>query len=230
MKRYTVLIIGRGKLARELLEGLRGPAIERAVPWDERDSLGNVPCMVVHAGSGRELDDAVSYCTRTGSALLELSTAGSDFPAEVPFPVVICPNVNMEMLSFMAMLKQAGGYFRGLDIRITESHQASKKTSPGTAVHLARSLGVPEQDIRSERKPQVQHEVLGIPAEFLDRHAYHEISISSPEVAIRLETRVLGKSAYADGLAKVIGMVAQDGPGPGFHDVVDLVIRNASEA
>ncbi len=230
MKEYTILIIGRGKLGRELLDGLQGPGIASVIPWEDRASLGDVPCMVVHAGSGRELPDAVEFCSRTGSVLLELSTAGSPLPEAVSFPVVLCPNVNMEMLSFMAMLKQAGGLFRGRDIRITESHQAAKKTSPGTAVHMARSLGIPESDIRSERDPQVQREEIGIPPQYLDRHAYHEIVIASPEVEIRLETRVLGKSAYADGLAKVIGMVAGTLPEPGFHDIVDLVIRNASKA
>ena len=227
MKEYTILIVGRGKLGRELLDGLRGPGIACALPWEDRASRVEGPCMVVHAGSGRELSDAIEFCAQTGSVLLELSTAGSPLPEAVSFPVVLCPNVNMEMLSFMAMLKLAGGLFQGRDIRITESHQAAKKTSPGTAVHMARSLGVPESDIRSERDPQVQREKLGIPTHYLDRHAYHEIVIASPEVEIRLETRVLGKSAYADGLARVIGMVAGSLPAPGYHDIVDLVIRNA---
>jgi hypothetical protein len=230
MKQYDILVIGRGKLAREILDGLRGPAIARVIPWEERDSVENAACLVVHAGSGRELDDAVAFCSRTGSVLLELSTAGSPLPETVSFPVVLCPNVNMEMLSFMAMIKQSAGLFRGRDIRITESHQAAKKTSPGTAVHMARSLGVSEADIRSERNPQVQREELGIPSQYLDRHAYHEIVIASPEVRIRLETRVLGKSAYADGLADVIGLVAANAPAAGFHDIVDLVIENAPKA
>jgi dihydrodipicolinate reductase len=131
----------------------------------------------------------------------------------------------MPMLRFMAMVKRASRYFRGQD-RITESHQASKRTKPGTAIHLANSLGVPETEIRSERDPKVQLEALGIPSAFLDRHAYHEIVISDPEVEIRLETRVLGKSAYSSGLSKVIEIVAESRLKPGCHDIVDLVMTD----
>lgn len=225
MEKFAILIVGRGKLAEELLHGLGSPKISRVVRWDGRDTLEDGRCIVVHAGSGRELGDVVEFCATTGSALLNLSTGDAKFPAAPDFPLVLCPNVNMPMLRFMAMVKRTAGYFRGQEIRITESHQASKSTKPGTAIHLANSLGIPETEIRSERDPKVQHEVLGIPSAFLDRHAYHEIVISDPEVEIRLETRVLGKSAYASGLAKVIEIVAQSRLIPGFHDIVDLIMN-----
>jgi len=226
MEKFAILIVGHGKLATELVNGLGSATISAVATWNERDALGDERCMVVHAGSGRELDDVIAFCSATGSILLDLSTGGSQLsqlPATPTFPIVICPNVNMQMLSFMAMVKQAAGYFEGQHIHITESHQASKSTKPGTAIHLAQSLGVSETEIRSERDPKVQNEVLGIPPEFLDRHAYHEIVISAPEVEIRLETRVLGKSAYASGLAKVIDMISETKLLPGYHDVVDLV-------
>jgi hypothetical protein len=224
MEKFAILIVGHGKLAAELVKGLGSATISAVATWEERDALGDERCMVVHAGSGRELDDVIAFCSATGSILLDLSTGGSQFPATPTFPVIICPNVNMQMLSFMAMVKQAAGFFEGQDIRITESHQATKSTKPGTAIHLAESLGVSENEIRSERDPKVQNEVLGIPSEFLDRHAYHQIVISAPEVEIRLETRVLGKSAYASGLAKLIDMICETKLPPGYHDVVDLVI------
>lgn len=226
MEKFAILIVGRGKLAEELLHGLDSPIISRVVRWDERDSCRDGRCIVVHAGSGRELGDVVEFCSATGFMLLDLSTGGSQFPATITFPVIICPNVNMQMLHFMAMVKQSSRYFQGQDIRIAESHQASKRTKPGTAIHLAKSLGIPETEIRSERDPKVQNEVLGIPSSFLDRHAYHEIVIRNPEVEIRLETRVLGKSAYASGLARVIEIVAESRLKPGFHDIVDLVMKD----
>jgi len=226
MEKFAIIIVGHGKLATELVNGLGGPAISRVIPWSGRDTFKDDRCMVVHAGSGRELSDVIEFCSATDSILLDLSTGDSRLPDTVAFPVVICPNVNMQMLSFMAMIKQAAGYFQGQDIEITESHQASKTTKPGTAVHLAKSLGVPENRIQSLRDPKVQREVLGIPSPFLDRHAYHEIVIKNPEVAIRLETMVLGKSAYASGLAKVVEIVSKSNLGPGYHDVVDLLIDN----
>jgi 4-hydroxy-tetrahydrodipicolinate reductase len=226
VEKFAILIVGRGKLAAELLEGLGSQTISRVVRWDERGSHEGDRCMVIHAGSGRELNDVVGFCSVTGSILLNLSTGDSQFPVTTTFPVVICPNVNMQMLYFMAMVKHSSRYFRGQDIKISESHQASKSTKPGTAIYLARSLGVPETVIRSERDPRVQNEVLGISSSFLDRHAYHEIVIKNPEVEIRLETRVLGKSAYASGLAKVIDIVARRKLAPGYYDIVDLILND----
>jgi len=206
------------------LHGLGSPTISRVVRWDERDSQEGDRYIVIHAGSGRELNDVIGFCSVTGSILLDLSTGDSQFPVTTKFPVVICPNVNVQMLYFMAMVKHSSRYFQGQDIKIAESHQASKSSKPGTAIYLAKSLGIPETEIRSERDPKVQNEVLGIPSSFLDRHAYHEIVIRNPEVEIRLETRVLGKSAYASGLAKVIDIVARRKLAPGYYDIVDLVI------
>jgi dihydrodipicolinate reductase len=229
VEHYVVFIVGSGKLAEELLRELSGPAIARVVRWSERNPREDAPGIVVHAGSGRELEDVTGFCARTGSMLLDLSTEGSRFPETTGFPVVICPNVNMQMLRFMAMVRYASRHFRGQDITVAESHQASKSTRPGTAVYLARSLGVPEAAIRSERDPKVQQEVLGIPPAFLDRHALHAITVSTPEVEIRLEARVLGKSAYASGLAQVIDILVRQRPAPGFHDIVDLVIEAIGE-
>lgn len=219
-----MLVVGRGKLAEELLHGLDSTSVARVVRWDERNSMECEPCIIVHAGSGREIDDVVEFCTRTGSVLLDLSTAESKLPDTTKFPAVICPNVNLQMLYFMAMVKRSSKYFIGQDIKISESHQASKSTKPGTAIYLARSLGLPENTIKSERDPKIQKEVIGIPIPFLDRHAYHQIVISDAEVEIRLETRVSGKSAYASGLSMIIDIIALRRLNPGKYDIVDLVI------
>lgn len=219
-----MLVVGRGKLAEELLHGLDSTSVDHVVRWEDRDSVECKPCIVVHAGSGREIDTVVQFCTRTGSVLLDLSTGDSKLPDMTKFPVVICPNVNLQMLYFMAMIKQSSRHFRGQDIKITESHQASKSTKPGTAIYLARSLGLPENAIKSERDPKIQEDAIGIPSPFLDRHAYHQIVIRDAEVEIRLETRVLGKSAYASGLSKIIDIIALRRLDPGQYDIVDLVI------
>ena len=226
MEKVTILVVGRGKLAEELLQGLTGPNIFRVVKWSERDAQLKDRCFVVHAGSGRELNDVINYCSETGASLLELSTGEPSFPSTINFPVIICPNVNLQMLYFMAMVKYSSKFFKGRDITILESHQASKSTKPGTAVYLTKALGIPENVIHSERDPMVQKEVLCIPSQFLDRHALHEILIKDTEVEIRLETRVLGKTAYASGLAKVIDIVARRKPEPGYYDVVDLVMED----
>jgi hypothetical protein len=223
MDKLEVLVVGRGKLANELLEGLSGDAISRVVRWEDRSETSPGSNIVVHAGSGRELADVIDYCAKTNSILFQLSTADLAIPERIDFPAIICPNVNLQVLYFMAMIKQFSRYFKGRTIRITESHQSSKKTKPGTAIYLAKSLGVSECDIISERNPERQ-KTIGIPMEHLDRHAYHQIVISGPEVEIRLETKVLGKTAYATSLSEIIALVAKQELGPGHHDIVDIVV------
>ena len=224
MDKVEVLVVGRGKLANELLEGLSSDVISRVIRWEDRADALPGSNIVVHAGSGRELADVVDYCTKSNSILFELSTADLAVPERINFPVIICPNVNMQMVYFMAMVRQASKYFKGQTIEITESHQATKKTKPGTAIYLAHQLGVPESEIRSERNPERQHKIFGIPNEYLARHACHKIAIKSPDAEITLETRVLGKTAYATSLSKIIAMVTQMDLGSGRHDIVDLVM------
>lgn len=226
MATRAVLIVGRGKLAVELLQGVEDPSIARVLRWDERSAIQE-PCHVVHAGSGRELDAVLAFCAETRSTLFELSTGDVELPERPGFPIVLCPNVNLQMLRFMAMIKRSARLFAGQDIRILESHQASKTTKPGTALYLAKSLGVPDASVGSVRDSAMQKETLGIPEAFLDRHAYHRIAIDEGDVEIRLQTRVLGKTAYASGLSKIIGIVAGRRLEPGFHDVVDLVLEDA---
>ena len=224
MDKIEVLVVGRGKLANELLEGLSGDTISRVVRWEDRSETSNGSNIVVHAGSGRELAGVIDYCGKTNSILFELSTADLAIPETINFPVIICPNVNLQVLYFMAMIKQFSRYFKGRKIRITESHQSFKKTKPGTAIYLAKSIGISECDIISERNPERQQNAIGIPIEHLDRHAYHQILISDPEVEIKLETKVLGKTAYATSLSEIIALVAKKELGPGHHDIVDIVV------
>jgi hypothetical protein len=223
MKKFEVLVVGRGKLANELREGLHGDAISRTIRWDDRSTSVSDSRIVVHAGSGRELPEVIDYCANTNTILFELSTADTIIPDKFNFPVILCPNVNLQMLRFMAMVRRAYRYFKGQSIEITESHQATKKTKPGTAIYLANQLGVPESEIRSERNPERQQKIFGIPNEYLSRHAYHKIAITSPDAEITLETKVLGKTAYATSLSEIIAMVARMDLGFGRHDIVDLI-------
>jgi hypothetical protein len=163
--------------------------------------------IVVHAGSGRELTEVISFCQQTGSVLVELAT-GSNLASIVPsFPVVLCPNTNLLMLKFMNMLSKSGHLFRPYEIRITESHQAAKTSTPGTAIAIAQSLGQMSKEIVSIRDPEEQSTTLQIPTEHLARHAYHRITIRDAVCNIAMETRVYGAAPYAAGVAQIIAAV-----------------------
>lgn len=220
----SVVVVGSGKLARELLGSLEGGEFGEVVAWADRAVVAG-PCVVVHAGSGRELDEVVAYCERTGSALVELAT-GSDIESRTPgFPVVLCPNTNILMLKFMAMLARSGPQFKDYAIRIVESHQAGKSSTPGTAVALAEALGRGRDDIVSVRDPREQQERLKIPPQHLGRHAYHRIEIEDQASSVVLETRVFGPAPYAEGLRRIIAAIGANVLENRRYDVIEFVER-----
>ena len=45
---------------------------------------------------------------------------------------------------------------------------------------------------------------IGIPKEFLERHAYHKIVIKDFHDEVSIETKVLGHNSYVDGVRKII--------------------------
>lgn len=201
-----VLIVGSGKLAAELFNELSLEPPLVVARWPSA-ALGHDRAVVVHAGSGRELDDVIAYCRETGSVLIELSTGSRLEGASPAFPVVLCPNVNILMLKFMNMLARGGRLFEGYRVQLTESHQAGKQSAPGTAIAMAQSLGLSAKDVVSVRDRDAQSTALGIPAEHLDRHAVHAILIEDGDCRISLETRVYGASPYAKGVAKIVSAV-----------------------
>lgn len=201
-----VLIVGSGKLATELLDQLSLGAPLKVCRWSNA-STPEGRSVVVHAGSGRELDEVIAYCRKTNSTLVELAT-GSKLEMTLPtFPVVLCPNTNILMLKFMNMLAKSGKLFNGYHIEFSESHQAEKRSAPGTAIAIAQAFGLSAKDVISVRDPYEQQSALRIPTEHLSRHAVHAILIEDGACRISLETRVYGSSPYADGVAKIVSAV-----------------------
>ncbi|MBL0726594.1 dihydrodipicolinate reductase [Piscinibacter sp. HJYY11] len=203
-----VFIVGSGKLAEELLSSLKVAPPLQVQQWRSRSALDS-QAIVVHAGSGRELSEVVSWCRDSGSVLVELAT-GSMLENQAPgIPVVLCPNANILMLKFMHMVERSGHLFQRHQIALTESHQSTKTSAPGTAIALARSLGLLPSQITSVRDAEQQATRLGIPAENLARHAFHRIDVQEGSCTIRLEATVLGASPYASGVAQVIRAISQ---------------------
>ncbi|WP_179402329.1 dihydrodipicolinate reductase C-terminal domain-containing protein [Burkholderia guangdongensis] len=217
-----VIVVGSGKLATELLDSIEPGDAFDLMPWSGKKPAGE-RSIVVHAGSGRELSEVVAFCRATASTLVELSTGSAIEGARPDFPVVLCPNTNILMLKFMHMLETSGHLFRGYGISVVESHQASKTSVPGTAVDIARSLGLADDEIRSVRNPDVQREQLGIPDDQLARHAFHRIRIEDGAGSIEMDTRVYGASPYADGVSRIVDAVCRHDLEPRIHSVMELV-------
>jgi 4-hydroxy-tetrahydrodipicolinate reductase len=207
VRRVNIFVVGTGRLAAELLASLpAGEASLQVASWADK-GLAKEKSVVVHAGSGRQLAEVISWCRETGSILVELATGSAIGDAELDFPAVLCPNTNILMLKFMSMLAQSGHLFAGHKIELTESHQASKTSTPGTAVDIAQALGLKSSDVLSVRDPGEQMNALHIPTEHLDRHAFHRVLIEDGTCSIAMETRVHGAAPYADGVARIIDAI-----------------------
>lgn len=217
-----IYIAGSGKLATELLAGLtsnNGLSVSR---WPAESDF-SARCIVVHAGSGREIGSIASFCERTSSVLVELSTGSSLEGFQPDFPLVLCPNTNILMLKFMCMLERSGSMFKGSEIRITESHQATKTSVPGTAVSIATALGVSASEIISVRDISQQENDLDIPQTHLRRHAFHRIEIHDGPCTISMETRVYGESPYASGVQEIVSAIQQRALQPRVYSINEFI-------
>ncbi len=218
------VVAGSGKLANELLGSLQRNLSLRVVAWSGA-TTPEARSVVVHAGSGRELEAVLHYCEQTQSTLMELATGSELLMREVGFPVVLCPNTNILMLKFMALLAQGGHHFKDYKIQLTESHQADKSSVPGTAVNLAHSLGLDAAQIVSVRDIAQQKDILSIPSEYLSRHAYHGVVIEDGLSSISIQTKVFGSAPYAEGVSKIIHAICANALEARRYNILEFVER-----
>jgi 4-hydroxy-tetrahydrodipicolinate reductase len=222
-----IFVVGSGKLAKSILTSdLSFPSCEIA-KWETTDKALNEKAIIVHAGSGRESEECIEFCSRTKSVFLELSTGLETewikLRRNPDFPLIICPNTSVLVLKTMNMIKENGAFFDNYKISITESHQSTKKTEPGTAYSFASSLNFPFDKIVSIRDPEIQQKKIGIPKNYLDKHAYHKIVINDGSDEITIETKVLGHDSYAKGVKTIIDTVLKYSLENRKYTVLDLI-------
>jgi 4-hydroxy-tetrahydrodipicolinate reductase len=220
--KMNIFVVGSGKLAEELVSGLHGDHIKSVGRWSDLSSCHQDDVVIVHAGSGRELDAVYTFCSMNKKPLIELATSTNYDSFEPDFPVIVCPNTNVLMLKFMAMILRTGEVFKKYERTILESHQSAKTSEAGTARSLARSLGIDINKIESIRDPVTQENILGIPASHLGRHAFHRIQIKDDSAVITLESKVLGPAPYAAGLAEILRIVMTKKLEARVYDVLEF--------
>lgn len=197
----NICIAGNGKLANALMSGLSKQC--EITRWDDLRKTEKAEVYLIHAGSGRQLQECLHYCNETNSILIELST-GTLWPTmEIKCPVINCPNTAIPIVMMLNILREYGNDFQNYKIRIVESHQAGKKTAAGTALAMADSFSFPPEQIESIRNADDQRQI-GIQEEYLHAHAYHKIIIEEEGCAIAIECKVLGHAAYTEGIKHLI--------------------------
>ncbi len=226
MEKIKIFVAGSGKLANAILSsGLSFQSCE-ILKWDTRFQTLDEKAILVHAGSGRQLKECMEFCARTKSIFIELSTGLETETLQSDFPLIICPNTSILVLKTLNMLKANGRNFENYSISITESHQSTKKTEPGTAYAFANSLKFPVDKIVSIRNPEIQQNEIGIPEEYLEKHAYHKIIIKDGSDEVSIETKVLGHDSYAKGVKLIIEAALIKDFEDRKYTVLDLIASN----
>jgi hypothetical protein len=223
MEKSSIIIVGAGKLAQAIRASTQLAQNCEISDWDAFDKHNLASGIVIHAGSGRQLDDVINFCAASKSTLIELATGTSTADRKFNFPTVICSNTALALVKFMFMLSNSGALFKDYQITVEESHQATKGSVPGTAVDIAHSLGIPAGGIVSCRDARDQEQRLGIPAAFLTAHAFHRITIEDGDSSIVFETRVLGHQPYVDGIVAIVRAVENNALESRKYAVIDFV-------
>jgi 4-hydroxy-tetrahydrodipicolinate reductase len=226
MGSMKIVVVGSGKLANAIVTSDLCRNLGELVTWEQLDQTLIEKVIVVHAGSGRQLKECFAYCSATKSIFLELSTGLETEKMNPDFPLIICPNTSLLVLKTLNLLKRNGRYFENYKISITESHQSTKVTEPGTAFAFADALKVPTNQIASIRDPEVQRNFIGIPNEYISKHAYHKIVIQDGSDEVTLETKVLGHDSYAKGVGAIIEAMIKHPLENKKFTVLDLIDQN----
>jgi len=150
---------------------------------------------------------------------------------------VIAPNMAKQIVGLQAMMAYAAenfpGLFSGYRLDITESHQAGKADTSGTAkamVAYFNRLGVPfsADEIIKVRDPLEQQERLGVPEAHLKGHGWHTYRLTSADdtVSIGFMHNVNGRRVYATGTLDAVrylsGRIAEGKSGVVF-DMIDVL-------
>ncbi|TVU47757.1 hypothetical protein EJB05_07366, partial [Eragrostis curvula] len=123
---------------------------------------------------------------------------------------LISPQMGKQVVAFVTAMKimaeQFPGAFSGYNLEVLESHQAGKLDTSGTAkdvITCFEKLGAPYDMNRivKIRNPEQQLEMVGVPEEYIDGHAFHLYHLTSPDdsVSFEFQHNVCGRSIYAEG-------------------------------
>jgi 4-hydroxy-tetrahydrodipicolinate reductase len=154
---------------------------------------------------------------------------------------VIAPQMGKQVVAFQAMMEMMAqtfpGAFSGYNMRVTESHQSSKKDTSGTAKAIVGSfqkLGIDfnVSDIELVRDKESQVGRMAVPEEHLLGHAYHTYHLDSPDgtVSFEFQHNVCGRTIYAEGTVDAALFLArqiQNKASQKLYNMVDVLRAGA---
>ncbi|KAF8058119.1 DAPB1 [Scenedesmus sp. PABB004] len=154
---------------------------------------------------------------------------------------VIAPQMGKQVVAFQAtmelMAETFPGAFAGYTLKVTESHQSSKKDTSGTAKAIVSSfqgLGlkfdVSQIELVRDREQQLGR--MRVPEEALPGHAFHTYQLVSPDgsVAFEFQHNVCGRTIYAEGTvdaALFLARQVEQGASQTLYNMVDVLRAGA---
>ncbi|KAK4492666.1 hypothetical protein RD792_003486 [Penstemon davidsonii] len=150
---------------------------------------------------------------------------------------VISPQMGKQVVAFLAameiMAKQFPGAFSGYNLKVMESHQASKLDISGTSeavISCFQKLGVSFEldQVEQIRDPKLQVEKVGVPEEHISGHAFHTYNLTSADgtVSFKFEHNVCGRSIYAEGTVDAVLFLAKkvsSNADKRIYDMIDVL-------
>lgn len=155
---------------------------------------------------------------------------------------VVAPQMGKQVVAFQAMMELMAdsfpGVFRGYKLSVVESHQRNKADVSGTAKAVVASLkkmgveGFKESDIRKVRDRETQLEVMRVPEENLDGHAFHTYTLTSPDGSVQFKFRhnVVERTIYAEGTVDAVLFLAKkaaEGAQKKVYNMVDVLLEGS---
>eukprot|EP00775_Hariotina_reticulata_P005324 gene5324-5559_t len=154
---------------------------------------------------------------------------------------VIAPQMGKQVVAFQAMMEmmaqQFPGAYSGYTLKVTESHQASKKDTSGTAKAIVASfnnlgLNFDVSQIELVRDREQQLDRMKVPEDALLGHAYHTYQLLSPDgsVSFEFQHNVCGRTIYAEGTVDAALFLArqiEQGGSQKLYSMVDVLRAGA---
>lgn len=159
-------------------------------------------------------ENAMFYCKK--NLCFVMGTTGGDRSLlfktvkDSDICAVIAPNMAKQIVGLQATMEYAAKTFPDLfldyTLEISESHQAGKADTSGTAKAMAgylKKLGPEfnENQIQKERDPEIQKAVWKIPEKYIDGHGWHTYTLTSKDKTAKFSFthNICGRDIYTEG-------------------------------
>lgn len=214
-----------GKLATAVKKNLTTKGMKVREFDKEKDqkriaNLENVSCIIYTEKDGDRLQDIIDMCNFLNKHNLHINLINMatgvinkvKIPKKLKFTIVDAPNADIGILKTIKQIKKDAVQWNSEEhvAFITEAHQWSKESVPGTAKVIQDILkDIVHPQIASVRSPQISKH-FQVPEEFLSGFGLHLVEIYEKKSVLNCEPimdyrlEVLGRDSYGEGAYKIV--------------------------